>query len=52
MDYPTSKRQDKQNSKKKQSSNSVYTSKHVRITAAIVEKSNTAKQSSITKKLK
>lgn len=39
MDTPISKRQDKRDSKKKHSANSVYTSKHVRIAAAIAEKS-------------
>lgn len=38
MDYPSSKRQEKRDSKKKQSANSVYTAKHVRISAAIAEK--------------
>lgn len=40
MDTPSSKRQDKRDSKKKRSANSVYTSKHVRIAAAVAEKSS------------
>jgi hypothetical protein len=40
MDIPSSKRQDKRDSKKKKSANSVYTSKHVRIAAAVAEKSS------------
>ncbi len=36
MDY--SKRQDKRDSKKKQSSYSIYSSKHVRSTEALIEK--------------
>ena len=39
MDYQSSKRQDKRDSKKKHSDNSVYTSKHIRITATVAEKS-------------
>jgi hypothetical protein len=35
MDYPSSKRQDKRDSKKKQSAHSVYTAKHVRIAASV-----------------
>lgn len=38
MDNPSSKRQDKRDSKKKHSSHSVYSSKHVRISGAILEK--------------
>ncbi len=40
MDTPSSKRQDKRDSKKKQSAHSIYTSKHTRISAAIAEKSS------------
>lgn len=40
MDGPSSKRQDKRDSKKKHSAHSVYTSKHVRIAATIAEKSS------------
>ena len=40
MDSPVSKRQDKRDSKKKHSSKSIYTSKHVRIAAALAEKSS------------
>ncbi len=40
MDSPVSKRQDKRDSKKKQSAHSVYSSKHTRISAAIAEKSS------------
>uniref|UniRef100_A0A6C0DZD1 Uncharacterized protein n=1 Tax=viral metagenome TaxID=1070528 RepID=A0A6C0DZD1_9ZZZZ len=39
MDSPSSNRQDKRDSKKKQSTHSVYSSKHVRISAAVAEKS-------------
>ena len=38
MDYPTSKRQDKRDSKKKHSGHSVYSSKHTRIAAEIAAK--------------
>lgn len=40
MDYPSSKRQDKRDSKKKHSDHSVYSSKHTRISAAVAEKSS------------
>jgi hypothetical protein len=40
MYYPSSKRQDKRDSKKKQSDHSVYSSKHTRISAAVAEKSS------------
>jgi hypothetical protein len=35
MDFPSSKRQDKRDSKKKQSAHSIYTAKHTRIAAAV-----------------
>jgi hypothetical protein len=40
MDTPSFSRQDKRDSKKKQSTHSVYSSKHTRISAAISEKSS------------
>jgi hypothetical protein len=38
MDYQPSNRQDKRDSKKKQSSHSIYTSKHTRIAAEVAAK--------------
>lgn len=40
MDTSSSSRQDKRDSKKKHTAHSVYTAKHVRISAAITEKNN------------
>ena len=40
MDTPSYKRQDKRDSKKNQSTYSVYSSKHTRISATIAEKSS------------
>ena len=40
MDYSSSKRQDKRDSKKKHDSKTIYTSKHIRITLAFAEKSS------------
>lgn len=50
MDTPSSKRQDKRDSKKKQSTHSVYSSKHTRISAAIAEKSSKTPPKSKSKK--
>ncbi len=52
MDTPSSKRQDKRDSKKKQSAHSVYSSKHTRISAAIAEKSAKTPSKSSTKSKK
>jgi hypothetical protein len=45
MDYPSSKRQDKRDSKKKQSSHSIYSSKHVRAAEELIQKRLVSKQS-------
>jgi hypothetical protein len=43
MDYPSSKRQDKHDSKKKHSAKSIYSSKHIRLAEAVKEKNKTKK---------
>lgn len=50
MEYPSSNRQDKRDSKKKQDSKSVYTSKHIRIATALAEKSYISSKSQSNKK--
>jgi hypothetical protein len=40
MDYPSYTRQDKRDSKKKHSDHTIYSSKHLRISAAVSEKSS------------
>lgn len=38
MDYPSTTRQDKRDSKKKQSSHSIYSSKHIRAAEELIQK--------------
>jgi hypothetical protein len=45
MDYPSTSRQDKRDSKKKQSSHSIYSSKHIRAAEELIQKRLASKQS-------
>jgi hypothetical protein len=49
MDYSTA-RQDKRDSKKKQSSHSIYSSKHIRAAEELIQKRLASKQSTPAKK--
>ena len=47
MDYPSTTRQDKRDSKKKQSSHSIYSSKHIRAAEELIQKRLASKTQSV-----
>lgn len=52
MDYPSTTRQDKRDSKKKQSSHSIYSSKHIRAAEELIQKRLASKPQSSSAKSK